>query len=77
MKMIEDLKKYINNSLKDIQKNTSKQVDVLKEETCKSYNELQKNQTGEVIERHHRGFKNGNRNNKEIIKGDNPRDRKT
>ena len=33
MKMIEDLKEDINNSLKEIQENTGKQVEVLKEET--------------------------------------------
>jgi hypothetical protein len=31
--MIEDFKKDINNSLKDIQENTSKQLEALKEET--------------------------------------------
>jgi hypothetical protein len=35
------------------------------------------NQTGEGIEQNHQGSKNGNRNNKEIIKGDNSRDRKS
>jgi len=29
------------------------------------------NQTGEVIEQNHPGFKNGSRNNKESTKGDN------
>jgi hypothetical protein len=37
---------------------------------------MKKNQTGEGIEQNHPGFKNGNRNNKEITKGDNPGDRK-
>jgi hypothetical protein len=32
MMLIEDFKKDINNSLKEIQENTGKQVDVLKEE---------------------------------------------
>jgi hypothetical protein len=31
--MIEDIKKYINNSLKEIQENTDKQLEALKEET--------------------------------------------
>jgi hypothetical protein len=35
MIMIEDFKKDINNSLKEIHKNTEKQVDTLKEETKK------------------------------------------
>ena len=34
--LIEDFKKDINNSLKEIQDNTGKQVEVLKEETQKS-----------------------------------------
>jgi hypothetical protein len=41
--MMEDLKKDINNSLKEIQVNTGKQVEVLKEETQKSLKELQEN----------------------------------
>jgi hypothetical protein len=36
MRLIEDLKKDINNSLKEIQENTCKQVEALKEETQKS-----------------------------------------
>jgi len=44
MKMIEDFKKDINNSLKEIQDNTGKQVEALKEETQKSLKELQKTQ---------------------------------
>jgi hypothetical protein len=35
MMVIEDFKKGINNSLKEIQENTAKQVEVLKEETQK------------------------------------------
>ena len=38
--MREDFKKDINNSLKEIQKNTGKQVEALKEETQKSLKEL-------------------------------------
>ena len=33
MMMVEDIKKYFNNSLKEIQENTAKQVEDLKEET--------------------------------------------
>ena len=40
MMLIEDFKKDINNSLKEIQENTSKQVEVFKEETQKSLKEL-------------------------------------
>jgi hypothetical protein len=47
----EDFKRYINNSLKEIQENTGKQVEALKEETQKSLKEFQeKNQSGEGIE---------------------------
>jgi hypothetical protein len=46
MMMIEDFK-HINNSLKEIQENTGKKLEALKEETQKSLKELQKhNQTG-------------------------------
>jgi hypothetical protein len=38
----EDFKKGINNSLKEIQKNTAKQVEVLKEETQKSLKNYRK-----------------------------------
>jgi chromosome segregation ATPase len=43
MMMIEDFKKDINNSLKEIQENTGKQIEALKKETQKSLKELQKN----------------------------------
>jgi hypothetical protein len=43
MMMIEDFKKDINNSLKEIQENTGKKVQALKEETQKSLKELQEN----------------------------------
>jgi methyl-accepting chemotaxis protein len=70
------MQKDINSLLKEIQENTSKQVEALKEETQKSLKELQKNnQTGEVIEQNHPGSKNGSRDNKEITKGDNSGDR--
>jgi hypothetical protein len=45
MMLIEDFKKGINISLKEIQENTIKQVEVLKEETQKSLKELQENKT--------------------------------
>jgi chromosome segregation ATPase len=48
--LVEDLKKGINNSLKEIQENTAKQVEVLKEKTQKSLKELQENTTKEVME---------------------------
>jgi hypothetical protein len=41
MMMIEDFKKDINNSLKEIQENTGKQVEAFKEETQKSLKVLQ------------------------------------
>jgi hypothetical protein len=40
MMMVEDIKKYFNNSLKEVQENTAKQLQVLKEKTGKH------NQTG-------------------------------
>ena len=40
MILVEDFKKDINNSLKEIQENTDKQVEVLKKETQKSLKEL-------------------------------------
>jgi hypothetical protein len=48
--VVEDLKKDINNSLKEIQENTAKQVEVLKEETQNSLKELQENKTKQVME---------------------------
>jgi hypothetical protein len=39
--VVEDFKKGISNSLKEIQENTAKQVEVLKEETQKPLKELQ------------------------------------
>jgi predicted RNA-binding protein with RPS1 domain len=43
MRVMEDYKKDINNSLKVIQENTGKEVEALKEETQKSLKELQEN----------------------------------
>jgi len=41
--MIEDFRKDLNNSLKEIQANTGKRVKALKEEIQTSFQELQKN----------------------------------
>ena len=49
MMMIEDFKD-INNSLKEIQENTGKQVEALKEETQKFLKELQENTTKQTKE---------------------------
>jgi hypothetical protein len=40
MMLVENFKKGINNSLKEIQEKTTKQVEVLKEEAQKSFKEL-------------------------------------
>jgi hypothetical protein len=76
MMLIEDFKKEINNSFKEIQANTGKQLEAVKEETQKSLKKItgKHNQTGEGIEQNHPGSKNGNRNNKEITKGNNSGD---
>jgi hypothetical protein len=76
MMMMEDFKKDINNSLKEIQENTGKQVETLKEETQKSLKEFtgKHYQTDEGIEKNHPGSKNGIRNNKQPTKGDNSGD---
>jgi hypothetical protein len=50
MKMIEDFRKDINNFFKEIQENTSKQVEALKEETSKSLKEIQENTIKQVKE---------------------------
>jgi hypothetical protein len=64
MMLVEDFKKGINNSLKEIQEstakqievlkelqeNTAKQVEFLKEETQKFFKELQENTTKQVME---------------------------
>jgi hypothetical protein len=50
MMMIGDFKKDINNSLKEIQENTDKQLEALKDETQKSLKELQENTTKQVKE---------------------------
>jgi chromosome segregation ATPase len=49
--LVEDFKKEINNSLKEIKENMAKKVEGLKEETKKkSLKELQENTTNQVIE---------------------------
>jgi len=63
--MMEDFKKDIKNSLREMRESTSKQVEALREETQKSLKELQENTTKEVNELITR-----NRNNKESTKGD-------
>jgi chromosome segregation ATPase len=50
MMLVEDFKKGINNSLKEIQENTVKQVEILKEEAQKSLKELEENTTKQVME---------------------------
>jgi hypothetical protein len=69
MMLVEDIKKGINNSLKEIQVNTAKVVEILKE--------LQEKTTNQVMElkKKNPGSKNGSRNNKENPKGDNAGDR--
>lgn len=68
--MIEDLKKDINNFLKETQDDTGEQVEALKEETQKSVTGKH-NETGEGIEQNDPGSKSGNRNSKEITKKEN------
>jgi hypothetical protein len=50
MMLVEDFKKGINNSLKEIQENTVKHVEALKKEAQKSLKELQENTTKQVME---------------------------
>jgi hypothetical protein len=45
MMMMEDIKRDINNSLKEVQENTGKQLEALKEETQESLKESQENTT--------------------------------
>jgi hypothetical protein len=47
MMMIEDFKKVINNSLKEIQENTGKQLEALKRKHKKPLKNYRKTQTGE------------------------------
>ena len=48
MVVVEDFKKGINYSLKEIQENTAKQVEALKEEAQKCLKELQENTAKQV-----------------------------
>ena len=50
MMIEDDDKKDINNSLKEIQESTGKQLEALNEETQKSFKELQENTTKQVKE---------------------------
>jgi hypothetical protein len=50
MMLVEDFKKSINSSLKEIQENTAKQVKALKEEAQKSLKELRENIIKKVME---------------------------
>jgi hypothetical protein len=50
MMMVEDVKKYFNNSLKEIQESTATQVEDIKEEAQKSLKEFQGNTTKQVME---------------------------
>jgi glutamyl-tRNA reductase len=75
--LVEDLKKDINNSLKERLENTAKQVEGLKEEAQKFLKELWENTTKQVMELNKtiQDLKKGSRNNKENPKGDNSEDR--
>jgi gas vesicle protein len=66
MMIVEDIKKDINNSLKEIQENTAKQVEDIKEEAQKSLKELQENTTKQVMELNKtiQDIKKGSRHNK-------------
>jgi vacuolar-type H+-ATPase subunit E/Vma4 len=50
MMMVKDIKKDFNNSLKEIQENTTKQVEELKKEARKSLKDLQEKMTKQVME---------------------------
>jgi hypothetical protein len=75
MMLVEDFKKGINNSFKETQENSTKQVNLLKRETQKLLKELQENTTGGGIEQNHPRSLNGSRNNKENPKVDSSGDR--
>ena len=63
MKIIQDFKKIISNSFKEVQGNTGIQVEALKKERHKSLKiRGLHNQRDEEIEQNHSGSKNGNRN---------------
>ena len=59
MMMVEDIKKDFNNSIKEIQENTAKELQVLKEKHI---------QTGDGNEQNHTRPKKVSRNNKENSK---------
>ena len=48
--VVDDFKKEINNSLKEIQENTAEQVEDIKKESQKSLKEFQENTTKQVME---------------------------
>ena len=56
--VVEDLKKGINNSLKEIQENSAKEVEALKKEVQKSLKELQENTTAKQVEETQKSLKN-------------------
>ena len=63
--MKEDINKDINNSLKEIQENTCKQVEALKGETQKSLKDVQENTNKQLKElKKNPRSKNRSRNNK-------------
>jgi hypothetical protein len=62
MMMVEDIKKDLNNSFKETQENTAKQIEDLEEEAQKFLKELQENTTKHVMELRP---KKGSRHNKE------------
>jgi hypothetical protein len=72
MMMMEDFKK-------EIQGNTGKQLEALKEETQKSHKDLQEKATKQnqvkELNKTIQDLKKGSRNNKEITKGNNSGDR--
>lgn len=51
MMMIEDFRKDINNSLQEIQENTSKKIEAFKEETHESLNEIQENKSKQELKK--------------------------
>jgi ribosomal protein S6E (S10) len=79
MMLVEDIKKDINNILKEIEENMAEQVEGLKEEAQKNKTKQRitgkNNKTGYGIEQNHPRSKNVSRNNKENPKGDNSGDR--
>ena len=58
MTLVEDFKKSINNSLKEIQENSAKEVEALKKEVQKSLKELQENTTAKQVEETQKSLKN-------------------